>query len=252
MNRPTKRQQPAAPEPAAQMVNPRWEAFALLVAKGTTAAEAYRKMYPVSRRWKAESVHREAHRLYTKVIPRVISLRRRMSEKDVLAVQEKLSMLADRARKAYRGLANVMTVTPDGARVINIDETNADIVKRAKTRIMTSDTGDGKDVAFVEVEVQNWLDAMKEHSRLAGHYPEQRAAAGADADGRQREDCPQIIIVATHATTGVDPDLDAYLARGSAETPTDRQTMKKIRAGRRHLDTLADGETRQRKKQEYQ
>lgn len=54
--------------------NARHERFAVLVAGGSTQADAYREVWPGSMRWKDKSVHEKASKLAAKVGPRVVEL----------------------------------------------------------------------------------------------------------------------------------------------------------------------------------
>ena len=50
------------------------ERFAQMVASGRSQSDAYREVYPRSRRWRDESVHERASKVTAKVLPRVREL----------------------------------------------------------------------------------------------------------------------------------------------------------------------------------
>ena len=64
--------------------NTRHEAFARMLMEGRSQADAYRELFPVSRRWKADSVHEKASKLAAKVRPRVAELQQEGVSKAIL------------------------------------------------------------------------------------------------------------------------------------------------------------------------
>lgn len=75
--------------------NPRHEKFALAVASGKTQSDAYREVYPASRRWKDKSVHEKASAFMVKVKPRVQELQQAVAEKVVIEKAHILGFLKD-------------------------------------------------------------------------------------------------------------------------------------------------------------
>jgi len=74
--------------------NPRHEKFALAVASGKTQSDAYREVYPASRRWKDKSVHEKASAFMVKVKPRVQELQQAVADQVVMTKAEGLSLMA--------------------------------------------------------------------------------------------------------------------------------------------------------------
>ena len=68
--------------------NSRHEAFARLLVQGKSQAEAYRELFPASRRWKADSVHEKASKLGAKVRPRVAEIQQEGVSKAILTRNE--------------------------------------------------------------------------------------------------------------------------------------------------------------------
>ena len=80
--------------------NSRHERFAQLLAEGRSQADAYREVYPVSRRWQANSIHARASKVSAKVLPRVRELQQAIAVRVVMDRAEALSILADILRAA--------------------------------------------------------------------------------------------------------------------------------------------------------
>lgn len=80
--------------------NARHERFAQLLAEGRSQADAYREVYPVSRRWKSDSIHVRASKVSAKVLPRVRELQQAIAARVVMERAEALSILADILRSA--------------------------------------------------------------------------------------------------------------------------------------------------------
>ena len=80
--------------------NARHERFAQLLAEGRSQADAYREVYPVSRRWQAGSIHVRASKVSAKVLPRVRELQQAIAARVVMERAEALSILADILRAA--------------------------------------------------------------------------------------------------------------------------------------------------------
>lgn len=70
--------------------NARHERFAQLVAAGRSQADAYREVYPRSRRWRDESVHERASKVNAKVVPRVLKLQESLAT-DAIADRDELA-----------------------------------------------------------------------------------------------------------------------------------------------------------------
>lgn len=80
--------------------NPRHERFALLLAEGRSQADAYRKAYPQSKRWKDEAVHVKGSELAGKVSVRVRELQEVLAERSAIEKAEVVNALAKVVRTA--------------------------------------------------------------------------------------------------------------------------------------------------------
>ena len=71
--------------------------FAKLVAEGSTYANAYREAYPVSKKWKDESVWCESSKLMTdtKVLQRVAEIQNRTEQRNEASLDQVLSEMRD-------------------------------------------------------------------------------------------------------------------------------------------------------------
>lgn len=78
--------------------NPRHERFALLLAEGRSQADAYRKAYPQSKRWKDEAVHVKGSELAGKVSVRVRELQEELAKRSVIQKEEVVKFLSDVVR----------------------------------------------------------------------------------------------------------------------------------------------------------
>ncbi len=103
--------------------NERHERFAQLLAEGRSQADAYREVYPASRRWQADSIHVRASKVNAKVMPRVRELQQAIAVRVVIERAEALSIMADILRaapadvKSGSRFAQEMTVDPVSGKV---------------------------------------------------------------------------------------------------------------------------------------
>ena len=74
--------------------NPRHERFAQLLAEGRSQADAFKELYPNSRRWQADSVHEKASKLAAKVRPRLQEFQRAAAERAVMTKEKYVNYLA--------------------------------------------------------------------------------------------------------------------------------------------------------------
>lgn len=78
----------------------REEKFARLLVEGMSQSDAYRKIYPHSKRWKASSVHVNAAKLAAKIKPRVDAMRAKAEDKALLSLEDHIRRLDEIGRKA--------------------------------------------------------------------------------------------------------------------------------------------------------
>lgn len=123
--------------------NPRHEKFAVLVAGGSTQADAYRGVYPKSRKWKDDGVRVEASKLTNKVLTRIQELQAATAEKATITKSHLVTLLAD-----------VLT-TPIG----DVDEKSLLCQKYRVT-----------DKGAVEYEMVSKLGSAQEIAKLLGFY----------------------------------------------------------------------------------
>lgn len=75
--------------------SPKEEKFARLLLEGKSQSEAYRLVYPHSKRWKPKSVHEKASKLAVKVRPRVNSMREEAKERSLLTLEDHMRQLEE-------------------------------------------------------------------------------------------------------------------------------------------------------------
>lgn len=76
--------------------NARHERFAQIVASGKTQADAYRTVFPASRKWKDDNaVHSNASQMRTKVAQRVAEIQAASAEKITITKARAINILAD-------------------------------------------------------------------------------------------------------------------------------------------------------------
>ncbi|MBT3192560.1 MAG: hypothetical protein HN341_08395 [Verrucomicrobia bacterium] len=154
--------------PSRPISNARWEGFAQDVFGGATESDAYRSHYPHSSRWKAQSVHREASRLATKVRPRIEWLQSQVASSKILTVQEADEILSETIRAV---VPDYQVLLPDGNKAFAIDEDspNPHAVKKATVRIDSSGEG-SNDSQFVSVELHDKKGMLDLFYKRKGAY----------------------------------------------------------------------------------
>jgi hypothetical protein len=80
--------------------NSRHEKFAQLVAAGRSQSDAYREVYPKSRRWKDETIHPWASKLAYKVSTRLAELKEAGASNAVMTKNEACAYLTKVVRSA--------------------------------------------------------------------------------------------------------------------------------------------------------
>ncbi len=78
----------------------REEKFARLVVGGKSQSDAYRAIYPHSKRWKAEAVHVNASKLAAKVKLRVKAMQDEAKERALLTLEDHMAKLQELRDKA--------------------------------------------------------------------------------------------------------------------------------------------------------
>lgn len=95
------------------------EAFARGVASGLSQAEAYRRAYPKSQKWKAEAVHQQASRLsgLPQVSSRIAALQAQAAD---VAVLDRAKVLAEVAKLAHSDIAGIMFTEGEKAGTVKL------------------------------------------------------------------------------------------------------------------------------------
>jgi hypothetical protein len=81
-------------------MTPREEKFARLLVEGKSQSEAYRTVYPHSKKWKKEAVHVSASQLAAKVRIRVKKMQDEAKERSLLTLEEHMAKLQELRDKA--------------------------------------------------------------------------------------------------------------------------------------------------------
>lgn len=81
-------------------MTPREEKFARLVVEGKSQSDAYRTVYPHSKRWKPEVVHSKASALAGKVRVRVRTMQDEAKDRALLTLEEHMAKLQELRDKA--------------------------------------------------------------------------------------------------------------------------------------------------------
>jgi phage terminase small subunit len=76
-------------------VTPREEKFARLVVEGKSQSEAFRTVYPHSKRWKQEAVHVCASQLASKVRLRINAMQDEAKERALLTLEDHMAKLQE-------------------------------------------------------------------------------------------------------------------------------------------------------------
>ena len=106
-------------------LTPKQEDFAAGIAEGLSQAEAYRRAFPRSQKWKDETVWREASRLAgnTKVSTRVQELHEQAVAKNEVTVER---IVAELAKIAFGDARRIMSWGPDGVAIRDSGELSDD------------------------------------------------------------------------------------------------------------------------------
>lgn len=81
-------------------MSPREEKFARLLVEGKAQSEAYRIVYPHSKRWKPDSVHSKSSQLAAKVRQRVKAMQDEAKERALLTLEDHMAKLQELRDKA--------------------------------------------------------------------------------------------------------------------------------------------------------
>jgi len=159
-----------------QVTAKRYEVFAQRLAKGESAAEIYRDLYPKSRAWKPKTVWEQASRLTRKVSARVQELQRMATDATVADILERKRSLTEIVRGR---VGHFLTVGADGV-IPNVgpENINSAALKSVKSRCITMDKGNGKkDAVVTEIEIRDQVPAIAELNKMEGVYSPEKFEA---------------------------------------------------------------------------
>lgn len=169
---------PTKAKPAPEPIDPsqplkieREERYALTLVAGITQAEAYRSIYPCSKKWKDSTIYPKASRLASKIRARIQWLQKQAASERVSDAQERAEYLTRIHRDR---LSKFITCGADGV-IVNIgpDEANSPALESVKSRTITIGQGDGAmDAIVTEVKLKDGIAAVKELNRMQGSYKE--------------------------------------------------------------------------------
>lgn len=143
----------------------RHQAFARLIVAGMSQVDAYREIYPKSRRWTNQSVAEKAAKLAAKIRPSLEKMLARAETDAVMSREELLKLHTQAIRRRFAPLPRYVNVTPDGDVSINIDPDmikDDPSIKRVKVRVDTNDA------RILEMEFHDYLPAAAEFADLQG------------------------------------------------------------------------------------
>lgn len=174
-------------DPSKPLANARNEAVALLVAVGKdgypiTQADAYKDVYPRSRKWLPSTVYEKASRMCAtyKVRARIEWLKARKAERTLLTTERKLKILSRIAMEVgEHDPADYVEAGADGAYItFGRESRNRLAVAGIKSRTEMSGEGDGKGAAVVTDlklrPLSDAIEAIKEHNKMTGAYPSEK------------------------------------------------------------------------------
>ena len=147
-------------------LTPSQEKFATGLAKGLSQAEAYRKAYPNSKKWKDESVWQKASVLASniKVQSRVQELLQKAAAKNEITVERVLREIARLAFFDIRKLVND-DGTPKGLHELD-DDTAAAIAGLDVARVGNAVVGEGEILKFKIADKNSALEKLAKHLQI--------------------------------------------------------------------------------------
>lgn len=152
-------------DPERPCANRRHEAFSAELLTGISQAEAYRRVYPKSRKWKSSVVWVRACELARKVSGRVEFLRKQSESKLVMDRREYLERLSRNARDADQGIKPYMKADGD------VEVTAANVT--AALESFEAHILPGAGVIAKKIKVRDSLPYLNELAKAQGwHEPE--------------------------------------------------------------------------------
>lgn len=152
------------------------EEFAVLAVQLDNASEAYRQVYPRARKWKDESVHKQASQVLAKphVASRVAELRadrvekfKREAERQGLSPQD---VIEEQAMTGFLDPRRLFDEKGTMLPLHKLPEEIARAVKKVKVRGIQNSDGEVSDLVVVEVEMCDKLRALRDIGDHLGMY----------------------------------------------------------------------------------
>lgn len=169
-------------DPAAPLSIPAHEAFAKLLLTGCSQSDAYRKVYPKSRKWKDSAVHGKASELAGKVSGRIVHLKGMAASAAVGDLQARRELLWQTIQECRKGLTPYVQSLPDGDMIFDLNRDNLTFaIESVEQRLETSGVGDGaKDATIRKIKVRDYLSYLQELNKLDKLYVEKHEHTGPD------------------------------------------------------------------------
>jgi hypothetical protein len=175
-------------DPSKPLPNKLDEAFCLLVLKGESQSDAFRKTRPHSCKWKETAVHENASKLAAKVKPRIDWLK---AQADVQSAKKAASAVGDLAARremlwatileCRAGLRPYADASPDGDLLFDVNRDNLTFaIESIEQHVKLDPTGGGKDTVIRKMKVRDYLAYLQELNKLDGLYVEKREFSGPD------------------------------------------------------------------------
>lgn len=154
------------------------EAFARLVSKGVNQSEAYRNVYPKSRKWKVSALHVKSCELNGKVSGRVHFLQQKAADASIMDITERKRVLTEiaRARLHNFGTCGADGFIPD----VGPENLNSAGLGEVTTRVeITGEGGKARDTAHItKISLRDPMKAIDLLNKMDGVYVEKHELSG--------------------------------------------------------------------------
>ena len=172
-----KKRIPAVADPKKPFRRKQWEQYTLLLLEGVTAYEAYRTVYPGSKKWKRNSVDNKASLLTAKIEPRLQHLRERETSKKILSLDRRKELLSKTAEEVLEAkLSDYVEGGKDGAWIkYGPESPRQGAVAELTTMTKADDTGDTMTIT-TKIKLHSKSDgisAIQELNKMDGVYKQQ-------------------------------------------------------------------------------
>jgi len=168
-----------------QAAKARHDRFIALVLKGVSNTDAYRSVYPKSRKWAYDAVKSAGTKL-AGVLSVTIACRREAAVTAEIATrQEILKRHTLASRQRFSPATDVLNVTPDGDVSVNLDPEKLkgnSAIREFTCRVEATEKGDGKnDARIIGVKFHDYLPSDKAITDMMGwESPKKHELTGKD------------------------------------------------------------------------